>query len=93
MTSHSQAIVAIALAGVLSAVSADALASSRCDRAHLTRVEATACAKAAESITALRQYVQRTRMIHALRMEDFVSAPGQVANATPVSAEVSVRTR
>lgn len=93
MTSRSQAIVAIALAGVFSAVSADALAASRCDRAQLTRVEATACAKAAESITALRQYVQRTRMIHSLHMADFVKAPLPVANAPRGNTEVSVQSR
>jgi hypothetical protein len=93
MTSHSHAITAIAVTSVLSAVSADGLAASRCDQLHLTRVEATACAKAAESITALRQYVQRTRMIYNLQMTDFVSAPRQVAGALRGNAEVLARSR
>ena len=56
-------VAAIALSalwsGTLSAQTAHV-----CDREHQTRVQATACAKAAESPTALRQYAWNTRIIH-----------------------------
>ena len=64
----------IALALLSTAFSSTASADYPCDRPQLTRVDATACAKAAESITALRRYVFRTRMIYGLQMTDYVRA-------------------
>ena len=47
-------------------------AGSRCEAGNLGLPEQIACAKAAESTTALRQYVQRTRALHGLYVWDFV---------------------
>ncbi len=55
-----------------SAISPSAQAEFKCDQPQLTRVDATACAKAAESSTALRRYIWRTRMIYGLQMNDYL---------------------
>lgn len=80
----------------LTAVSA-ARAEFKCDQPKLTRVDATACAKAAESSTALRHYVGRTQMIYGLKMSDYARfvgdestvAPLRSAAATPSQAVVA----
>jgi hypothetical protein len=70
-------VSAIAVSAVLLVVGGDAAADYRCDREHLTRVEATACAKAGESITALRHYVTLTKSMYDLEMRDFVPVAKQ----------------
>ena len=75
-------ITAWSLAGVRDTASVDGL---------VTRVDATACAKAAESPSSVRQYVWRTRMIYGLQMSDYVRFVGdepkagsaRAAQATP----------
>ncbi len=44
--------------------------------------ERAACAAAKEGVDALRQYVNRTRMIHRLRVQDFESALPPTSQAT-----------
>ncbi len=69
MNNSSRFRLALSCFGVLSiAMVPIAHAEFKCDRPQLTRVDATACAKAADSIDSLRQYVSRTRMIQALLM-------------------------
>ncbi|MGI8895188.1 MAG: hypothetical protein ACR2HE_05980 [Casimicrobiaceae bacterium] len=54
----SRSSLALACFGMLSAViSSSVQAEFKCDQPHFTRVDATACAKAAESATAVRQYL------------------------------------
>ena len=54
------------------AISPSAQAEFKCNQPQLTRVDATACAKAAESPSSLRRYVWRTRMIYSLQMSDYL---------------------
>lgn len=85
--SSSAARSVFAVAAVVSvAVLPVAHAEFKCDRAQLTRVDATACAKAAESIDSLRQYVSRTRMIYGLLMTDYVPPEENVPKAQPARA-------
>lgn len=67
----------------LTAVSA-ARAEFRCDQPKLTRVDATACAKAAESATALRQYISRTQPIYGLKMSDYARFVGDEPAVAPL---------
>ncbi len=63
----------VACFGLLSvAAIPTARADFKCDRQYLTRVDATACAKAAEGAPLLRQYVSRTQMIYGLQMADYI---------------------
>jgi hypothetical protein len=74
-----------------------ARAEFKSDQPKLTRVVATACAKAAESSTALRHYVGRTQKIYGLKMSDYARfvgdestvAPLRSAAATPSQAVVA----
>lgn len=66
----------------LSAVSA-ARAEFKCDQQKLTRVDTTACAKAAESSAALRQYISRTQQIYGLKMSDYARFVGDEPAVTP----------
>ena len=43
----------------------------KCDGRPLTRVDAIACAKAAESVTELRRFIERTRIVYALYIMDY----------------------
>lgn len=75
--------VALSCFGLLSVtVVPIAHAEFKCDRLQLTRVDATACAKAAESATALRRYVTRTRMIYNLQMSDYARFEGDEPKAS-----------
>lgn len=54
--------------------------------------ERAACAAAAQGVEALRQYVERTRMIHGLRMQDFERAlppSAFAADRTPVRVAIA----
>ncbi len=62
-------------------------AEFKCDGRPLTRVDATACAKAAESPSALRQYVSRTRMIYGLQMTDYTRFEGDEPQSQPAQAK------
>jgi hypothetical protein len=53
-------------------VAAPAYAEYKCDRQSLTRVDAIACAKAAEGIESLQRYVWRTRHIYNLWIADYI---------------------
>jgi len=46
-------------------------AEYRCDKRPLARVDAIACAKAAESIPELRRFIERTKLIHGLYIMDY----------------------
>jgi len=79
--------LALACFGLLSfAVSSTAYAEFKCDQAQLTRVDATACAKAAESPSALRQYISRTQRIYALQMSDYARFEGEEPKPKPTRA-------
>lgn len=67
----------------LTAVSA-ARAEFKCDQPKLTRVDATACAKAAESSTALRHYIGRTQKIYGLKMSDYARFEGDEPAVAPL---------
>ena len=87
MKNSSRFCLALSCFGVLSvAVVPVAHAEFKCDRPQLTRVDATACAKAEDSIASLHQYVWRTRMIHALVMDDYVRPEENVPKAQPARA-------
>ena len=60
-----------------------------CDRDHQTRLQATACAKAAEGTTALRQYAWNTRTIHNLVPADYLRTREQAARRTADAARAS----
>lgn len=63
----------LALAAVvMTAMAPTANADYRCARQPLSRVDAIACAKAAQDLNALRQFVWNTRMIHHLYFYDYV---------------------
>jgi hypothetical protein len=83
MKHHAAQFAAITLTVLAAVASRPARAEFKCDRANLSLPDATACAKAAESLTALRHYVQRTRSMHGLYMWDYVRrdepVPTQVA--------------
>lgn len=74
-----------------------AQAEFKCDKAQLTRVDAAACAKAAEGIDSLARHVQRTRMVHGLYVMDYVrpttseqvAAKPATASAAPAAATAS----
>lgn len=79
--------VALSCFGLLSvAVVPIAHAEFKCDRPQLTRVDATACAKAVESATSLRRYVTRTRMIYNLQMSDYARFEGDEPKASSTRA-------
>lgn len=63
-----------------------ATAASRCD-APRDQADRTACAKAAESATALRQYVERTRGIYQLHYWDYTT-PEQIERQHARAAQV-----
>ncbi len=73
----------------LSAVST-ARAEFKCEQPKLTRVDATACAKASESATALRQFVARTQKIYGLQMSDYARFVGDEPKAAPVRPAATV---
>ena len=68
----------------LAATSA-AHAEFKCDGRPLTRVDATACAKAAESLAELRRFIQRTKLIHGLYIMDYGISAESVAGRTAAS--------
>jgi len=78
MKHSSETRLVLACFGLLSfAISSTAYAEYRCDQPQLTRVDATACAKAAEGASALRQYVSRTQRIYGLQMSDYARFEGE----------------
>jgi hypothetical protein len=68
----------------LAATSA-AHAEFKCDGRPLTRVDATACAKAAESLAELRRYISRTKLIYGLYIMDYGISAESVAGRTPAA--------
>ena len=91
--------LALAYFGLLAvAISPTAQAEFKCDQQQLTRVDATACAKAAESPTSLRQYIWRTQTIYGLQMSDYWRFQGdepkakaaRAAQATPQDSVAGV---
>lgn len=87
---------ALAAASLAAAVAAPAYAQSACE-APKGIGERNACVKLKEGgVTALRQYVERTRMIHSLYMPDFfdkeeyVVASSEVPQTQPVMVPTMV---
>lgn len=72
MKSNLNSKIFVSLAGVLfiGAFSMPAQAEVDCNKPG-NWVDAKACAKAAEGVASLRWYVQRTRMIHQLDINDY----------------------
>lgn len=62
---------ALLLVPALTVFSTQASAEFKCD-APSTYLDRTACEKAKESPNALRQYIQRIRMIESLQFSDYV---------------------
>ena len=60
------------LAPALALVSAPVRAEFKCD-APSTNIDRTACEKAKEGPSALRQYIQRMRVIESLQFSDYVN--------------------
>jgi|GEM_PF-5976852 hypothetical protein len=73
----------------LTVLASTATAAPRCD-APRDQADRTACAKAAESPSALRQYVERTRAIHQLYYWDYTT-PEQVERQHARAAEARER--
>jgi hypothetical protein len=73
----------------LTVLASTATAAPRCD-APRDQADRTACAKAAESPSALRQYVERTRAIHQLYYWDYTT-PEQVERQHARAAEARQR--
>ena len=87
MKHSSETRLVLACFGLLSfAISSTAYAEYRCDQPQLTRVDATACAKAAEGASALRQYVWRTQRIYGLQMSDYARFEGEEPKPKPTRA-------
>lgn len=87
MKNASRFRLALSCIGLLSvAVVPVAHAEFKCDHPQLARVDATACAKAAEGIASLRQYVWRTRMIYDLQMSDYARFEDDAPKARPALA-------
>lgn len=63
---------AVLLVPALALASMQARAEFKCD-APPTRIDRVACEKAKESPQALRQYIQRIRVIESLQFSDYVS--------------------
>lgn len=73
--------------GLLSvAISHPVQAEFKCNQPQLTRVDATACAKAAESPASLRQYIWRTQAIYGLQMSDYWRFQGDEPKAKAARA-------
>lgn len=73
----------------LTVLASAATAASRCD-APRDRIDRTACAKAAESSTALRHYVERTRGIYQLYFWDYTT-PAQIERQLARAGEARER--
>lgn len=86
----------IACAAALQAtVALPAHAEFKCDGRPLSRVDATACAQAAQGPDALRRFVTRTQKIYGLQMRDYARFVGDEpvaprAQATQVPTRDSV---
>jgi len=78
------AVALVALGTTMSANAADCAAPNGIG-------ERAACTAAAQGVDALRQYVERTRMIHGLRMQDFERAlPPAALASDPQPTQVAV---
>lgn len=87
MKNSSRFCLTLSCIGLLSvALVPVAHAEFKCDPPQITRADATACVKAAESMTSLRQYVSRTRMIYGLLMTDYVRPEEDAPKAPPERA-------
>jgi hypothetical protein len=74
----------VLLLGIATAGAAHA--EYRCDKRPLARVDAIACAKAAESIPELRRFIERTKLIHQLYIMDY-GIPAESVQAPSKTAE------
>ena len=81
-------ILTALLCGAISVMTTQAAhAQTKCDQRPLPRVDATACAHAAQGADALRRFVTRTQAIYGLQMRDYVrfvdETPAAKAASTP----------
>ena len=81
---------ALLLAPTLALVSAHANAEFKCD-APSVRIDRAACEKAKESPSALRQYIQRIRVIESLQFSDYVNDEQARAWAQNESNRASIK--
>lgn len=88
MSRNSNRTLSLVCFGLLSiAATSVAHAEFKCDGRPLARVDATACAKAAESASALRWHVQRTQKIYGLQMSDYVRFEGDEPQSRSAQAK------
>jgi hypothetical protein len=73
----------IAVCGVVltAAVALPARAEFKCDGRQLSRVDASACAHAAQGPDSLRRFVTRTQKIYGLQMRDYARFAGDETKA------------
>lgn len=74
------------------AVTLPARAEFKCDGRQLTRVDAVACAHAAQGPASLRRFITRTQTIYALQMRDYVRFVGDEPNV-PTARATQVTSR
>jgi hypothetical protein len=90
--------IAFCGAVLLTLLALPARAEFKCDGRQLSRVDATACARAAQGPDSLRRFITRTEIIYGLQMRDYVRFVGdepfppqaRVAPASQVSKPASV---
>ena len=83
--------IAVCGAVLWAAVALPARAEFKCDGRQLSRVDASACARAEQGPDSLRRFVTGTQKIYGLQMRDYVrfvgdepkAAPAQASQATP----------
>ncbi len=71
---------------LLTTISSPARAEFKCDGRQLSRVDATACAHAAQGSQSLRRFVTRTEKIYGLQMRDYIRFVGDEPKATSARA-------
>jgi hypothetical protein len=78
--------IAVCGAVLLAIVAFPARAEFKCDGRQLSRVDARACAHAAQGPDSLRRFVTRTQKIYGLQMRDYVRFVGDEPTATRAQA-------
>ena len=78
--------IAVCGAFLLATAALPARADIKCDGRQLSRVDATACAHAAQGPDSLRRFVTRTQKIYGLQMRDYVRFVGDEPQLPPAQA-------
>ena len=81
--SPSMAVCGVVL---LATLALPARAEFKCDGRQLSRVDAMACAHAAQGADSLRRFITRTETIHGLQMRDYVRFVGDEPPVVRVQA-------